>query len=292
VDHLRDKVASVVRQVVLEMLQAEGDGLLRAAVDLPTGRRPLVVANWKMNQTLEQARDFAARFEPDPAWPVELVICPPLTALHTLRSLSGIGLGAQNAHAKAGGAYTGEVSPIQLRNAGCRYVILGHSERRRDFAEDEAVVRAKAEAARRAGLRPLICVGESAEERDRGRTFARLREQVTGLFGNLPVPAPDPDCLAVAYEPIWAIGTGRHARPAEAQEALSFIRDRLAELVSHPWASRVRLLYGGSVDPDNAAALARQADLDGFLVGGASLDPERLRTIASVFERPPAEELR
>jgi triosephosphate isomerase len=250
-----------------------------------------VAANWKMNGSLAMARAYPAGLAMRPE--VELVLCPPLVLLGALAAAlaergagQAISLGAQNLHPEPKGAFTGEHSPGMLGEAGCRYVILGHSERRVLFGERDAFVALKLHAALAAGLRPILCVGESLAEREAGATFRVLRIQLASALAGLGVPRPDPEELVVAYEPIWAIGTGRNATSAQAQEAMAFLRERLAEELDWAWAARARLLYGGSASPDNAAELSAQPDVDGFLVGGASLDPARLSVmIAAVAAR-------
>lgn len=275
---LREQIERVVRQVVREVL-ARGDVLTPAGAD-QAGRRPLVAANWKMNHTPNTAREYAGGFDPRSDSGVEVALCPPAVLLPVLAAaldpLAGVRLGAQNLHAAPEGAYTGEHSAAMLSEAGADYVILGHSERRCLFGEDDPQIQQKLSRALQAGLWPILCVGESLAERESGATFRVLRSQLTGCLSGLGSPAPDPQGLVVAYEPVWAIGTGRTATSAQAQEALAFIRERLAELFSHGWAARVRLLYGGSATSDNAAELSALPDVDGFLVGGAGLDPDKL----------------
>ncbi len=285
----KDQVERVVRQVVAEVLSAEGDAALRD-LSSDSSRKPLVAANWKMHQTRADVRQFAERL-PD-LFPtetfgndvsVESVICPPAILLPILAEALGVSspvrLGAQNMHPATKGAFTGEHSAGMLRDADVRYVIIGHSERRGLFGEEDDFVAEKVRVALKAGLRPILCIGEVLAEREEGATFRVLRGQLTAALSDLGAPAPDPADLVVAYEPIWAIGTGRTASVAQAGEALAFVRERLAEIFGWAWADRVRLLYGGSATPENAEALATRPDLDGFLVGGASLDPEKFARI-------------
>ncbi|MBW2700735.1 MAG: triose-phosphate isomerase [Deltaproteobacteria bacterium] len=245
-------------------------------------RKPLVAANWKMHQTRAEVRQFADRL-PELSASVESVICPPAILLPILAEALGVDspvrLGAQNMHPANKGAFTGEHSAPMLRDADARYVIVGHSERRGLFGEEDDFVAEKVKAALKAGLRPILCIGEVLAEREEGATFRVLRGQLTAALSELGAPAPDPADLVVAYEPIWAIGTGRTASVAQAGEALAFVRERLAEIFGWAWADRVRLLYGGSATPENATDLASRPDLDGFLVGGASLDPEKFARI-------------
>jgi triosephosphate isomerase len=194
---------------------------------------------------------------------------------------SNVGLGAQNMHDKASGAFTGEVAPPMLVDLGCQYVILGHSERRTLFGETDAAVNVKTKAALAAGLVPIVCVGETLEEREAGKTAAVVTGQVQGSLAGLS--AAELEKVVVAYEPVWAIGTGKVATPEQAQEVHSLIRRLLAGLSSPEVAARVRIQYGGSVKPDNAADLARQPDIDGALVGGASLKADDFLGIAKAF---------
>jgi triosephosphate isomerase (TIM) len=225
----------------------------------------LVAGNWKMNglaaDGLALVRELVQRARSETP-PCELMVCPPATLLRAVaEALAGsvIGLGGQDCHAAPKGAHTGDVSAAMLRDAGCRAVILGHSERRTDHGESDAAVRAKVEAARAAGLAAIVCVGESLAERDAGATLAVISRQ---LEGSLP-PGLGPAELAIAYEPIWAIGTGRMPSPAQIAEVHAHIRAAVT--------AGVRILYGGSVKPENAAALMRIANVEGALVGGASL---------------------
>jgi triosephosphate isomerase len=236
-------------------------------------RVPLVAANWKMNKTIEETERFLADFLPGLPTGVDSFICPPYLALksaveHCAQSRAAVA--AQNMHQDAGGAYTGEVSAPMLTEIGVDGVILGHSERRQHFAESDEALAAKVPAALDAGLLPILCVGEREDERDGGRTEEVLRRQVEADLAR--VPDASLGRVAVAYEPVWAIGTGRTATPEQAQEAIALIRGLIAARNGEE-AERLRILYGGSVKPDNAAELIGQADVDGALVGGASLDP-------------------
>jgi len=244
-------------------------------------RTPFVAANWKMHKTVSEAVAFARALAPRVAVldDVEIAVAPPFTALAALAvALRGtaIALAAQNVHFEKSGAFTGEVSVAMLAELGCRYVIVGHSERRQLFGETDEIVAKKLRAVQAAGLRPILCVGELLVEREAGRTFDVLRRQLAGsLAESDPARA---DELVVAYEPVWAIGTGRTATPELAQEAHAYIRTRLADRFGAR-ASRIRLQYGGSVKPENCSELLAQPDIDGALVGGASLDPEAFSAI-------------
>jgi triosephosphate isomerase len=255
-------------------------------------RQKIVAGNWKMNldraAAIALTEGVAARRGEVPA--VELVLCPPSVYLGTVgtalklagaTSPSGVWLGGQNMHDKPSGAYTGEVAPAMLTDIGCRYVILGHSERRTLFGETDATVNAKTKAALAAGLVPIVCVGETLEEREAGKTQAVVTEQVRGSLAGLT-----PEDLAkvvIAYEPVWAIGTGKVATPEQAQEVHALIRGLLAGMASPAVAADVTIQYGGSVKPDNAASLAAQPDIDGALVGGASLKADDFLGIAAAF---------
>jgi triosephosphate isomerase len=245
----------------------------------PAPRRPFFCGNWKLNGSLAESVALATDVGNGVATVrgADVVVAPSFTALHAVvKRLEGgsdgpVGVAAQNCHWEDEGAFTGEVSARQLADVGCKYVILGHSERRQLFGELDASVNLKTRAALRAGLAPIICVGETLAERDAGETLGRVQAQVDAAIAD--VSASDlPRCL-IAYEPVWAIGTGRTATPAQAQEVHAFIRARLA--VRHPGlAASFRILYGGSMKPDNVRALMAEVDVDGGLVGGASLQAE------------------
>lgn len=238
-------------------------------------RTPFVAANWKMHKTVDDALAYAAALRPrvEPVRGVEVVVAPPFTALHAVAGAfagSGVGVAGQNLHAEPQGAFTGEVSAGMLREAGAGYAIIGHSERRHLCGETDAAVNAKLRAAIGAGLVPIVCVGETLAERESKRTFDVLDRQLeAGLAG---LSAARAGALVVAYEPVWAIGTGRNASPDQAQEAHAHIRRRLAGALGERVAGARRIIYGGSVKPANAGALAAQPDVDGALVGGAGLD--------------------
>jgi triosephosphate isomerase (TIM) len=245
-------------------------------------RRPLIAGNWKLWGTRAQAGEYCERLPgllPD--LPVDVGICPTFTALdlavERLRD-SGVAVYAQNMHSEQSGAYTGEVSAEMLTELGVDGVVLGHSERREYNCETDRALQEKVPAALAAGLQPILCVGESEEEREAGETERKLRNQVNEALDKV-----DEDRLAdvvIAYEPIWAIGTGKVATPDVAQEAIAFIRALVGDR-SKPAAEGVRILYGGSVKPDNAAEILAQPDVDGALVGGASLDPEGFAQIVA-----------
>lgn len=246
-------------------------------------RRPLIAGNWKMHKTASQAREFVSALLPrlETGERVEVAVCPSFLALRAVVEAtheSGVTVYAQTMHHAQEGAYTGEVSPPMLREVGVHGVILGHSERRAMFGETDRELQLKVPAALAAGLVPILCVGESEEERERGDTERRLRHQVQEDLQEV-----EDERLAevvLAYEPVWAIGTGRVATPEQAQEAIAFIRALIADR-SRDAARRTRIVYGGSVNRDNAAELLSLADVDGALVGGASLDPESFAAIAA-----------
>lgn len=238
-------------------------------------RKPIIAGNWKMHKTASEAAVLVKELAPLVAGSdkVTVVVCPPATALaKTAESLAntGIHLGAQNTHWEAQGAYTGETSLGMLKELCVEYVILGHSERRQYFAETDETVNLKTKATLAAGLVPIVCVGETLEEREAGTTEARVGSQVrAGLAG---LTAEQVAGLVIAYEPIWAIGTGRTASSADANAVCAFIRATIAEVFGRAAAEAVRIQYGGSVKADNIAELMAQSDIDGALVGGASLD--------------------
>jgi triosephosphate isomerase len=249
-------------------------------------RRPIIAANWKMHKThLEAIRDvqkLSYLLDRDDAERVEVVICPPFTALRAVQTLIEsdrlpYGLGAQNVHFEEKGAYTGEVSAPMLQALKCRYVIVGHSERRQHFGETDEVVNKKARAVLASQMLPILCVGESLEERDAGRTEDKVVGQIKrDLQG---VAAEAAARMVVAYEPIWAIGTGRNAEPADAGQVVGLIRETIAALYSAEVADGVRVQYGGSVKAGNIRDFMAHPEIDGALVGGASLDPEEFALI-------------
>ena len=241
-------------------------------------RRPYIAGNWKMYKTAAEAREYGRRLlaRLPMGNGVELAVCPPFTALAaTLEGLGGseVKVLAQNMHQGAEGAYTGEVSAPMLVELGVRGTLLGHSERRQYFNETDRALQDKIPAALDAGLEPMLCVGETEDEREAGETQRKLRHQVQEALER--VPEERLADVVIAYEPVWAIGTGHVATPEMAQDAIGFIRALVGDR-STDAADRVRVLYGGSVKPDNAAEILAQPDIDGALVGGASLDPEGL----------------
>ena len=250
-------------------------------------REPIIAGNWKMNKTNPEARELAksiAQGMKVSSSSPEVVLCPPFTALEAVMgeiSGSEVKLGAQDAFWDIQGAYTGEISPIMLLTIGCEYVILGHSERRSYFSEDDQVVNRKVKAAIQAGLSPILCVGESLEEREKGQTEAVVNKQLRGALNGLSLE--ELKSLVIAYEPVWAIGTGRTATPQQAGEVHSFIRDLLSRLYDFEVSQRTRVIYGGSVKPDNARDIFNQPQIDGGLVGGASLETESFLGIVNLY---------
>ena len=252
-------------------------------------RRPLVAGNWKMNGRMKEAvpvlGEIASGYGPEMRSRVELLVCPPATLIHTFAVVavgSRIAIGAQDAHAEMAGAYTGDISPEMLADLGATYVILGHSERRARHREDDATVRAKAEGARRAGLTAIVCVGETREEREAGRAEDVVAGQ---LRGSLPAGA-DASNTVIAYEPVWAIGTGLTPTAADVAAMHARIRTELASLLGDADAASVRVLYGGSVKPSNARELMGVPNVDGALVGGASLVAADFLAIAGAYLDP------
>ncbi len=234
-------------------------------------RIPFIAGNWKMNTTVSEAAELVKemRQELDAIAGVEKAVCPPFISLEAVRKIiegSSIKLGAQNLYFEEKGAYTGEISPLMLADT-CEFVIIGHSERRQYFGETGKVVNKKIQAALRVGLKPILCVGEKLEENEAGRTEKVIVEQLRSSLSGIDAV----DDLIIAYEPIWAIGTGKAATSKQANETISFIRHNVAKLYDEDIAQRMRILYGGSVNAANAAEFLSQPEIDGALVGGASL---------------------
>ena len=240
-------------------------------------RRPFIAGNWKLHKTLAESRDLAQQLFVGTAdvKDRDIVIAPVFTALAAVTQIVGdthIGLAAQNCYPADQGAFTGEVSPALLKDAGCGYVIIGHSERRQLFAETDEFINQKVHKCLETGLNPILCIGETLEERETDQMLEVLTRQVKGGLAGLT--AAQMEQIVIAYEPIWAIGTGKTATDEQAQEAHSFIRGLVQGLFTPEVAAAVRILYGGSVKPGNVDGLMAQADIDGALVGGASLNAE------------------
>jgi triosephosphate isomerase (TIM) len=248
-------------------------------------RKKIVAANWKMNMMQAESARFVESLllEIGDVADVEVVIVPPFTAIakvmEALGNAQNIKVGAQNMHWERSGAFTGEISAALLRDLFVHYVVLGHSERRRLFGETDEIVNRKVRAAHEASLRPIVCIGETLKQRDRGNVDKILSIQLRGSLAGLgPKELQE---TVIAYEPVWAIGTGRNATPEQAQEAHAFIRRTLRDMSDDTTAQRLRIQYGGSVKPENARELISQPDIDGALVGGASLDPRSFAQIVN-----------
>jgi triosephosphate isomerase len=245
-------------------------------------RTPFMAGNWKMNLTSAEARDLAralvdscGRLEG-----IDMAVAPPATALFAvLEAVAGsrIGVAAQNCHWEVSGAYTGEISPEMIKEIGCQYVIIGHSERRQYFGETDDSVNRKLHAAHRAGLHPIVCIGESLQQREAGGTMEVVTAQLKGGLRDLP--EAQMRNTTIAYEPVWAIGTGKTATPDQAQEVHAHLRGLLSELYGAQMADSVRIQYGGSVKPSNVKELMGMPDIDGALVGGASLKADSFQGI-------------
>jgi triosephosphate isomerase len=253
-------------------------------VKKPQARRPVIAGNWKMYKTIAEALDFVAKVKPlvAAAAHCEIIVAPPFTALRAVAEAvkgSNIAVAAQDVHWDKEGAHTGDVSPAMLREAGCTHVIIGHSERRHDHGESDEQVNKKAKAALAAGLIPIICVGETLDEREAGRTEEVLKRQFQGGFAGLT--PPDFSRIIVAYEPVWAIGTGRTATPEMAAESHRYFRGLVRGPLGDGVAATLRILYGGSVKPDNVGGLMAQEEIDGALVGGASLKPDSFSALVN-----------
>ena len=245
-------------------------------------RKPLMAGNWKMYKTVPEAVELANGLKKNLAdvKDREALVCVPFTDLQAVAQAlknSNIAYGAQNMHWESKGAFTGEISPVMLKDAGCKYVIVGHSERRQYFGETDETVNKKMKAAFAAGIVPIVCIGETLQEREKNITFQVIEKQVTGgLEGLTPDQAKT---IVIAYEPVWAIGTGKTATPQQAEEVHSSIRKLYGQLYGAGAADAVRILYGGSMKPDNVSELMKQPDIDGGLVGGASLEIESFTKI-------------
>jgi triosephosphate isomerase len=251
------------------------------------GRLPFIAGNWKMTKTVGEALDLVRQLKASipKVEGVEVAVAPPFTALYAVqKELEGITiqLAAQNLFYEEKGAYTGEISPMMLKEIGCQYVIIGHSERRQFFGETDDTVNRRIEAALGHGLKVIFCIGETLKEREEGRTFSVIERQVEGglrKFREMEIKG-----IVIAYEPIWAIGTGKTATPEQAEEVHRFIRERLERLYSREIAESIRIQYGGSVTPENIKGLMGQENIDGALVGGASLKAETFSKIVRFKE--------
>lgn len=245
-------------------------------------RRYIIAGNWKMNKTIGEAIELANGLKRElyDIANLDIVICTPFTALSEISEVitdSNVDLGAQDLFWEEKGAYTGEVSGQMLKDAGCKYVIIGHSERRKYFNETNESVNKKAKAALKTGLLPIVCVGERLEEREAGKTFDVVRDHVENSLKE--IPKEDILKITIAYEPVWAIGTGKTATPEQAEEVQQFIRELLAKMYDGNTASAIRIQYGGSVTPENIECLIDKENIDGALVGGASLKIDSFSSI-------------
>jgi triosephosphate isomerase len=253
---------------------------------LKTTRKPFIAGNWKMNLNLSQAIELvkAVGSGRSSSADADILVAPPFTALYGVRqeaALARLFLGAQNMHWDIKGAYTGEISGRMLQDAGCTHVILGHSERRTLFGEKNDFIDLKVKAAVLIGLIPIVCIGETLEERESGNTFKVIEGQLEGSLRNFLEDSKMPRSTILAYEPVWAIGTGRNATPQQAQEVHSFIRGWISDRFDKSTSEEIRILYGGSVTPANIKDLMNEPDIDGALVGGASLKAETFLPIVN-----------
>ena len=250
-------------------------------------RKPMLAGNWKMNKTRDEALQFILQVNENvPAVElVDTVVCAPAIILRDLVKRQGefLRIGAQNMHEKESGAYTGEISALMLETTGVEYVILGHSERRQYFNETDSAVNAKTIQALKHGLKPIVCVGETLEEKEAGNTNAVLETQTVGALTG--VDMSNPENVIIAYEPVWAIGTGKSASSQDANDGCAFIRSVLAKMFGAEVAEKVRILYGGSVKPATVNELFAESDIDGFLVGGAALKADDFLTLCHACVR-------
>lgn len=252
-------------------------------------RKPLMAANWKMNLSLDEARDLLNGLKNAPIdySRVDVLVAPPFTSLHIAQAIlteTDILIAGQNMHWESEGAFTGEISPLMLKEAGCDYVILGHSERRMLFFETSEAVNQKADAAIESGLIPIICIGETLQQREDKRTFDIITTQLNESLKTSCKKRNLPQSVIIAYEPVWAIGTGKTATPEMAQEVHIFIRGWLIENFGQTTGQSIRILYGGSVKPDNSKQLVSQPDIDGALIGGASLKVDSFLSIIQCYK--------
>lgn len=246
-------------------------------------RKPIIAGNWKMNKVTKEALDLVNQIKEEVhKTEVEVVVCCPFTVLSEVQKAlagSNLKLGAQNMHWEEDGAYTGEISANMLKDIGVEYVILGHSERRQYFNETDETVNKKLKKAIEVNLKPIVCIGESLEEREANKTFDVIQKQILGAFEGIPAEAMDN--VVLAYEPIWAIGTGKTASSAEAQEVITYIRSLVEGKYGVDISEEVRIQYGGSVKASNATEIMNETDIDGALVGGASLKAEEFLGIVN-----------
>ena len=251
------------------------------------GRLPFMAGNWKMNKTVGEAIDLVRELKAaiSGVKAVEVAVAPPFTALYAVRKEldgSSIGLAAQNLYWEEKGAFTGEVSPLMLKEVGCHYVIIGHSERRQFFGETDETVNRRIKAALAQGLKVIFCIGETLKEREEGKTFPVIEKQVEGGLKGLS--DKEMKNMVIAYEPVWAIGTGKTATPEQAEEVHRSIRGKIEKLYSREVSEEIRIQYGGSVTPENVKGLMNQPNIDGALVGGASMKAEAFSKIVRFKE--------
>ncbi|GMO64438.1 MAG: hypothetical protein Nk1A_0860 [Endomicrobiia bacterium] len=250
-------------------------------------KKPLMVGNWKMNKTVSEAIDLVKTLKNtlSDVTNVEILICPAFTALYAVNNEtrgSNINIGAQNLFWESKGAFTGEISPTMIKDIGCSYAIIGHSERRQYFAETNEIINKKTKAAFETDLIPILCVGETLKEREDNIAFKVIKKQVSeGLFG---LTLEQASSIVIAYEPVWAIGTGKTASPEQAQEMHCFIRKIYERMYSKNIADKIRILYGGSLNPNNVSDLMKKPDINGALVGGASLEAEIFTKLIRYFK--------
>ena len=249
-------------------------------------RMPIIAGNWKMNKTSKEAANLILEIRDRvKESKCEVVVCPPFTSLTqviTLVENTNIKVGAQNMYYEESGAYTGEISPLMLKELGVEYVILGHSERRQYFKEDDALINKKIKAAVLYGLKPILCVGETLEQREKGETFNHIKNQIVKDFEGIDVEGMKD--VVIAYEPIWAIGTGKTATSKDANDVIKFIREQIEELYGNQISENTRIQYGGSVKPSTIKEQMAQSDIDGALVGGASLKADDFVSIVNFKE--------
>lgn len=283
------ELRKLVKQVVRKAVASELANHSTNHSESESGYQYCVTANWKMHMSLLDTKKYFNEFKAlhQSSKLVHTIICPPsyllLSVLGEIEKYSDISLGAQNMYYEQNGAFTGEISPQMLCDAGCSYVILGHSERRTIFEETDEIIAQKVAAALKSDLIPILCIGETLKERQNGITFSVLKNQLVSSLAHIRLYEKLQN-LIIAYEPIWAIGTGLNATPEQAQEAHIYIRETVSSLYNFNIAKSIKILYGGSVKPSNALNLINQPDIDGFLVGGASLDAQKFNKIIQITQ--------
>lgn len=280
-ENLRILVEKTVRDILNETsLNREDSNSLNWGTEIFSQDDIVIAANWKMNMTISQAKGFTQVFNPKLQENSHIIICPPIHLVSVIANElrnKGIFVGCQNYFNEVSGAYTGEISISMVKELGCEFGIVGHSERRHIFGESDTLLNKKVHAALEHRIKPILCVGETEKERESGNTFRVIKNQLRGALYN--VPAHEAEKITIAYEPVWAIGTGKTATPELAQEVHAFIREELSRRFNHNVAKNMRILYGGSVKAKNAASLIKMKDINGFLVGGAGLKPKEFSAI-------------